>query len=96
MSFNTNPKMSFNTNHHDYSKLLANLSARLERCLKAEPEVDHRHELALISAEAQIINRHLLDQFIASLDNEDSEDLAEASNAAGRLAHIAYNHTLKA
>ena len=65
--------MSFNTNHHDYSKLLANLSARLERCLKAEPEVDHRHELALISAEAQIINRHLLDQFIASLDNEDSE-----------------------
>ena len=64
--------MSFNTNHHDYSKLLANLSARLERCLKAEPEVDHRHELALISAEAQIINRHLLDQFIASLDNEGS------------------------
>ena len=88
--------MSFNTNHHDYSKLLANLSARLERCLKAEPKVDHRHELALISAEAQIINRHLLDQYIASLDNEDSEDLAEASNAAGRLAHIAYHHTLKA
>lgn len=50
--------MSFNTNHHDYSKLLANLSARLERCLKAEPEVDHRHELALISLSSRTYSMH--------------------------------------